>query len=198
VYRDRNAYFGDSRWKRTPRPGHRDSLGHLGATMEELNHYELALGTHGRSGEQWDVLESVYSPPGPDGYPARLWNKETGAIDRAVAERWKEFDLLHHLETNWATLGPKVRGKLRIYVGDMDNFYLNNAVYSVEAFLRSAKPPADAVVEYGDRAEHCWNGDHKRPNAYSRLRYPQMVLPWVVERAVSTAPKGADVTSWRY
>ena len=58
--------------------------------------------------------------------------------------------------------------------------------------------PADAVVDYGDRAEHCWNGDHTRSNAYSRLRYPQMVLPWAVERMRMTAPPGADLTSWRY
>ena len=59
-------------------------------------------------------------------------------------------------------------------------------------------PPADAVVDYGDRAEHCWNGDPTRPNAYSRLRYPQMVLPWAVERMLMTAPAGADTRSWRY
>jgi hypothetical protein len=80
----------------------------------------------------------------------------------------------------------------------MDNYYLNNAVYGVEEFLQGANPPAEAVVEYGDRAEHCWNGDHSRENAYSRLRYPQMVLPWVVDRILDTAPPGADVDSWRY
>jgi hypothetical protein len=71
-------------------------------------------------------------------------------------------------------------------------------VYLVEEFLRTADPPADAVVDFGDRAEHCWNGDHTRPNALSRLRYPQMVLPWAVERMLATAPQGADVRSWRY
>ena len=54
------------------------------------------------------------------------------------------------------------------------------------------------MIEYGDRAEHCWNGDHTRPNAYSRLRYPQMVLPWARQRMLETAPSGADVRSWRY
>jgi hypothetical protein len=198
IYRDTNAYFAESRWKKTPRPGHRDALGHVGATLQELNQYELALGTHGRSGDQWDVWESVYSPVGPDGYPARLWDKETGAIDPKVAAAWEAFDLHHLLRTRWAELGPKLKGKLRIYVGDMDNYYLNNAVYPVDRFLASATPRADAVVDYGDRAEHCWNGDHARPNAFSRLRYPQLVLPWVVERALATAPPGADVTSWRY
>ena len=81
-------------------------------------------------------------------------------------------------------------GKLRIYVGDMDNYYLNNAVYEVEEFLKKADPPAHAVVDYGDRAEHCWNGDHTRANAYSRLRYPQMVLPWAVERMLADGARG--------
>jgi hypothetical protein len=199
IYADTNAYYMPSRFKKTPRPGLRNYLGHVSATLEEMNHYELALGTRSRSGDQWDVWESVYSPVGPDGYPKPIWNKLTGSIDASVAAHWKEhYDLAHILQRDWKTLGPKLRGKLRLYVGDMDNYYLNNAVYEVEKFLRSADPPADAVVDYGDRDEHCWNGDHTRSNAYSRLRYPQMVLPWAVERMLTTAPAGADLRSWRY
>jgi hypothetical protein len=199
IYADTNAYYMPSRFKRTLRPGHRDWLGHVDASLMEMNHYELLLGTKGRSGDQWDVWESVYSPAGPDGYPRRIWDKETGKIDPVTAAYWREhYDLSHILQRDWKTLGPKLRGKLRIYVGDMDNYYLNNAVYPVEAFLAKADPPADAVVDYGDRDEHCWNGDHTRSNAYSRLRYPQMVMPWAVERMLSTAPAGSDLRSWRY
>lgn len=199
IYEDTNAYWFTSRFKRTPRPGHRNYLGHVDATLMEMNHYELALGSRGRSGDQWDVWESVYSPAGSDGYPARIWDKETGTIDRKVALYWRDnWDLSYILQRDWKTLGPKLRGKLRIFVGDMDNYYLNNAVYEVEKFLKQADPPADAVVDYGDRDEHCWNGDHTRSNAYSRLRYPQMVLPWAVERMRATAPAGADLRSWRY
>lgn len=199
LYNDRNAYFIDNRFKRTPRPAHRDWLGRINTTMQENNHWELALGTHGRSGDQFDVWESVYSPIGDDGYPRRVWDRLTGEIDPVTVAYWKEnYDLAHILQRDWPTLGPKLRGKLRIYVGDMDNYYLNNAVYGVEKFLRAANPPSDAVVDYGDRDEHCWNGDHTRANAYSRLRYPQMVLPWAVERMLMTAPEGADVRSWRY
>ena len=199
LYQHRNAYFLDNRFKRTPRPAHRNWLGHIDATMEENNHWELALGTRGRSGDQFDVWESVFSPAGPDGYPRRVWDKFTGEIDPVTVAYWRDhYDLAHILKRDWATLGPKLRGKLRLYVGDMDNYYLNNAVYGVEQFLRTANPPADAVVDYGDRAEHCWNGDPTRPNAYSRLRYPQMVLPWAVERMLMTAPAGADTRSWRY
>jgi hypothetical protein len=199
IYSDTNAYYREGPFKRVPRPGQRNYLGHLSTTLEQSNHRELALGTHSRSGDQWDVWESVYSPVGADGYPKPIWNKLTGAIDRSVAAYWREhYDLSYILRRDWKTLGPKLRGKLRIYVGDMDNYYLNNAVYLVEEFLRSADPPADAVVDYGDRDEHCWNGDHTRANAYSRLRYPQMVMPWAVERMLTTAPAGADTRSWRY
>ncbi len=199
IYRDRNAYFTEGPFRRTPRPGQRNYLGHVSVTLEQTNHRELALGTRGRSGDQWDVWESVYSPVGADGYPKPLWDKRTGVIDTTVAAHWREnWDLSYILRRDWATLGPKLRGKLRIYVGDMDNYYLNNAVYAVEDFLRTANPPSDAVVDYGDRDEHCWNGDQTRSNAYTRLRYPQMVLPWAVERMLMTAPPGADLRSWRY
>ena len=199
IYSDTNAYYREGPFKRVPRPGQRNYLGHLSTTLEQSNHRELALGTRSRSGDQWDVWESVYSPVGADGYPKPIWNKLAGVIDRSVAEYWREhYDLSHILRRDWKTLGPKLRGKLRIYVGDMDNYYLNNAVYLVEDFLHSADPPADAVVDYGDRDEHCWNGDQTRANAYSRLRYPQMVMPWAVERMLMTAPAGADTRSWRY
>ncbi len=199
IYEDKNAYYMPNRFKRTPRPAHRNWLGHVDTTIEENNLWEYALGTRGRSGDQWDVWESVYSPVGADGYPRRIWDRLTGEIDPVTAAYWRDnYDLGHILRRDWATLGPKLRGKLRLYVGDMDNYYLNNAVYAVEEFLRSAEPAADAVIDYGDRDEHCWNGDHTRANAYSRLRYPQMVLPWAAERMLMTAPKGADTRSWRY
>ena len=199
IYQDKNAYFMPNRFKHTPRPAHRDGFGHVDTTVEDFNHCEYALGTHGRSGDQHDAWESVFSPVGEDGYPRRIWDKVTGEIDPVTAAYWKEhYDLSHILARDWQTLGPKLRGKLRIYVGGMDNYYLNNAVQEVEKLLRAADPPADAVVDYGHRDEHCWNGDHTRENAYSRLRYPQMVLPWVVERILTTAPAGADLRSWRY
>jgi hypothetical protein len=199
IYKDRNAYYIDSRWKRTPRPGHRNYLGHISSTIEDMNRLELVLGTKGRSGGQWDIWQAVYSPVGPDGYPKPIWDKRTGVIDPAVAEHWREhYDLSHILRRDWERLGPKLRGKIHLYVGDMDNYYLNNAVYLVEEFLKTANPPYEGEVDYGDRAEHCWNGDHTRPNALSRLRYHQMHAPKIVKRILESAPKGADIKSWRY
>jgi hypothetical protein len=204
LYEHENAFYPtppEAPWRRVPRPAHRDYLGHLSATVEDMNRYELVIGTKSRSGGQWDIWEAVYSPVGPDGYPRRIFDKRTGKIDKKVAELWREnYDLTHILERDWEKgLGKKLEGKIHIYVGDMDNYYLNNAVYETEKFLKSAKnPPYGGEVDYGDRAEHCWNGDHTRPNAISRLRYHQMFVPKIAERILKTAPPGADTKSWRY
>ena len=182
IYKDANAYWAEGPFMKVPRPGHRNYLGHLQATLEQMNRMELVLGTKTRSGQQWDIWEAVYSPQGPDGYPARIWDKRTGAIDKKVAEYWKEhYDLSWILRRDWNRgLGKKLEGKIHLYVGDMDNYYLNNAVYLVEDFLKTTKEPAyGGEVTYGDRAEHCWNGDPTRANAYSRLRYHQMFIPEV-------------------
>jgi hypothetical protein len=200
LYEDSNAYWIEGPFRRTPRPGRRNYLGHVSATLEQLNHLELALASRGRSGGQWDIWQAVYSPVGEGGYPKPIWDKRTGEIDRQVANYWKEhYDLSWILRRDWATLGPKLRGKLHIYVGDMDNYYLNNAVYLAEQFLKSAtSPPYDGVVDYGERAEHCWNGDHQRGIADSQLRYVQMYVPRILERIQQSAPPGADLASWRY
>lgn len=200
IYEHENAYYADSRWKRVPRPGKRNYLGELSATVEDINHMELALGTNSRSGGQFDIWEAVYSPVGSNGYPKPIWDKLTGKIDRSVAEYWREnYDLGHILKRDWAKLGPKLEGKLHIYVGEADNYFLNNAVYLVEDFLKTTKNPHyGGVVDYEPRAEHCWNGDHTRPNALSRLRYHQFYAPKIVERILKSAPPGADVKSWRY
>ena len=200
IYKDKNAYWYDSPFKKLPRPALRDHLGQITATTEESNHYELALGTKSRSGGQWDIWEAVFSPQGEDGYPKRIFNKLNGDIDSTVANYWKEhYDLRYILERDWATLGPKLEGKIHIYCGDMDNYYLNNAVYLMEDFLKKTRNPFyKGEVDYGDRAEHCWNGDHENPNQISRLRYNTMYLPKILKRIGETAPKGADTKSWRY
>ena len=201
IYKDTNAFWLDDTWKKTPRPAHRNYLGHVDSMVWEQNRLEEVLGTKTRSGGQWDVWEAVFSPVGPDGYPARIFDKRTGVIDKKVAEYWRQnFDLMDIVRREWNKgLGKKLEGKLNIYVGDMDNFYLNNAVYLAEEFLSTTKDPYfDGDIQYGDRAEHCWNGDHTRPNALSRLRYHQMFIPRGVERILKTAPPGADLKSWRY
>ena len=200
IYEDKNAYYYESKHKRSEVPAHRDYLGHVQTTVREYNHLELVLGTKSRSGQQWDIWEATYSPQGEDGYPERLWDKMSGDINPQVAEYWKEnYDLRHILERDWDRLGEKLRGKIHIYCGDMDNYYLNNAVYLMEDFLESTTNPYyEGEVDYGDRAEHCWNGDQENPNHITRLRYNSMYVPKIMKRIEASAPKNADLTSWRY
>jgi hypothetical protein len=200
IYKDRNAYFYEGPFTRLVRPGFRNYLGQLSASVQDMNYHELVLGTHGRSGGQWDIWQAVFSPQRADGYPVPIWDKETGIIDSTVAAYWYEhYDLRHILQRDWKTLGPKLKGKIHIYCGDMDNYYLNDAVYLMEEFLEATTDPYyTGQVDYGDRAEHCWNGDHANPNYISRLRYNEMYIPKILEQIRKTAPPGADLKSWRY
>lgn len=200
IYKDKNAYYIDDSYKKTPRPAYRDSLGHVSATVRETNQRELALGTRTRSGDQYDIWEAVYSPMGPDGYPKRIFDKYTGAMDSSVAAYWREhYDLTHIIQRDWPTLGEKLKGKMHIYVGEMDSYYLNDAVYVAEDVLKKlSNPGCDCQIDYGRRAEHCWNGDHSQPNYISRLRYHQMYIRKWAEEVKNRAPKGADLKSWRY
>jgi hypothetical protein len=200
LYDDKNAYFLEGAHKRVPQPAMRDYLGHTLLTTEDNGAYELALGDHGRSGDQLDIWQAVFGPVGADGYPAQIFDKVTGEIDHSVAEYWRQhYDLEAILERDWAKLGPQLKGKIHIYVGSDDTYFLNDAVYRMEDFLKSTKNPAyGGEVAYGPRAEHCWNGDPTLPNAYSRLHYETQYLPKILEQIEKTAPKGADLTSWRY
>ena len=200
IYKDSNAYYVSSQFKKTLRPGERNYLGHVSSTLKECNYRELVLGDKSRSGQQWDVWDATYSPVGEDGYPKPIWNKYTGTIDKNVAGYWKEnYDLSWILKRDWPETGKKLKGKIHIYCGDMDNFYLNNAVYLTEEVLNELSDPAyEGEVDYGDRAEHCWNGDHDQPNAISRLRYHRMFIPKWVKGLKNRIPEGADLKSWMY
>ncbi|MGD0734251.1 MAG: alpha/beta hydrolase-fold protein [Terracidiphilus sp.] len=200
LYNDKNAFYLEGAHKRVLQPSMRDYLGRTLISTKEVNQYELALGDHGRSGEQYDIWQAVYGPVGPDGYPAQIFNKETGDIDHKVAEYWRDhFDIEAKLERDWQEIGPELAGKIHIYVGSDDTYMLNDAVYRMQDFLDSTKnPPYGGEVTYGPRAEHCWNGDPSLPNAYSRLHYNTQYLPKILEQIKKTAPPGADLTSWRY
>ena len=200
LYKDKNAFYMQGAHTQVAQPAMRDYLGRTFATVASVNQYELALGTHARSGEQFDIWQAVFGPTGEDGYPKPIFDKATGVIDPAVAAYWRDhYDLSAILQRDWPTLGPKLRGKLHVYVGSADTYFLNNAVYYLENFLKSTtNPPYEGEVKYGDRAEHCWNGDPNLPNYLSRLHYHTMYLPKILERMQKTAPPGADMTSWRY
>jgi putative esterase len=200
IYDERNAYYyEDNPWKRTPKPGFRDYRDHLYSTFEERNLVELAIGTHGRSGGQHDAWASVFGPVGDDGYYKPLYDKVTGAIDPEVAKYWRDnYDLRYILARDWATLARKLRGKIHITSGTMDNGYLNNAVYQMEEFLMRATPSAEAEIVYGERREHCFTGDTEHTNAEGNRTVHQRYIPAMARWMKRSAPAGADLKSWVY
>lgn len=199
IYKDKNLYYDAGTFNNIPRPAHRNYLGEVHYSQQDENMLELVLGDKNRSGGQYDIWDAVFSPMGADGYVKSLWDKRSGRIDPEVAKYWHDnYDLRAILERDWKKLAPNLQGKIHIFVGDMDNYYLNDAVYLMEDFLKSAKPAYGGTVDYGDRAEHCWNGDHANSNGISRLRYNTMYLPTILKLIEKNAPQGADLTSWKY
>lgn len=188
IYEDRNAYYRDYEWMRVERPNTRGTDGNIRSMMKDENLYELVIGDRSRGGGQWDIWEAAFGPIAEDGYPKPIWDKMTGEIDRDVALYWREhFDLRYYLEKNWSWLGPKLVGKLHIYTGSMDSFYLNNAVILLEEFLEGTENPYyDGVVRYGEREPHCWG-----PRGIEILK--------LFEAHISThAPTGEDLSKWKY
>lgn len=187
IYKDSNAYYLDKGWMKVERPSERRPDGNIQSMMKDENLYELVVGDKSRSGGQWDIWEATYSPVGPDGYPKRLWNKATGEIDKTVAEQWKRYDMLQILRTNWPVLGPKIANKLHVYVGDMDSYYLNDAVEKLNEFLTKADNPKFAgEIVFQRRAPHCWGPQ------------PAELLQKITAQVEKVAPAGGDVKSWKY
>jgi hypothetical protein len=199
LYEDSNAYALRGEAVSVERPATRNYLGEVFATQRDANYMELALGDRTRSGGQFDIWQAVFSPVGTDGYPKPIFDKVTGAIDRDVATYWREhFDLSYIIARDWKMLAAKLQGKIHIYVGSADTYYLNDAVYFAQERLEALQPRYEGSVSYGERAEHCWNGDPHLANAYSRLHYNFQYLPVILQRIAATAPTDADLKSWRY
>ena len=198
IYEDDNAYYHEGSHRKTLRAGMRDGKGIIKNHLIQINQRESVLGSKGRSGDQWDIWQAVYSPSGEDGYPKPIWDRKSGKIDREVAQYWKEnYDLSYIMRRDWNKIGKDLEGKIHIYCGDMDNYYLNNAVVLTEEFLESTTEPYyNGEVDYGDMAEHCWNGDHENPNHISRLRYNTMYIPKIRDRLKKTAPKNHNLKNW--
>jgi hypothetical protein len=170
------------------------------ATTEGTNRWELVLGTRSRSGEQWDIWQAVFSPAGPDGYAAEIWNQRTGVINKEVAAYWREhYDLTAILQRNWSTLGPKLQGKLHVMVGTADTFFLDGAVHLMQhAIDASTSPHSDATFDYGVDQPHCYTGPPGSTTRQGGLTFTQRVLKESAAHMLQSAPPGADTTSWHY
>ncbi len=189
VYQDDNAYEDVDGWTRVERPNNRRPDGTIVSTIRQEMGYERAIGPNGRSGGQWAIWEALFSPVGPDGYAAPIWDRVTGEIDHEVAEYWRDkWDLNQHLLNNWSATGTSLSGKLHITVGDMDSYYLNNAVELMEESLRGLTDPSpEASFEYGRKKPHCWIGYSPwRPGEdLSSSEFVQVVDRYLRDRGVT-------------
>ncbi len=201
LYEDTNAFVRHGDFGSVPIAADRKADGSVLALTGDEVQFEYVLGTRGRSGEQWNIWQAVYSPQGPDGLPMPIWNDRTGEIDKGTVQYWHDhWDLTAVLERDWATLGPKLEGKIHVQAGEGDTYFLNNAVHRMQRMLEGTRSPhSDASFQYGAGDPHCYTGG---PDAYTMQEnnrtWPQRVLPQMAERIKATAPKGADVTSWVY
>ncbi len=191
AYEDSNAFWEPGHtWVHVPRYGARTSEGQDEFSVEQFSQMEAVLGSHGRSGEQIEIWDATYGPIGEDGYPKPLWDKRTGAIDHSVALYMRDhgYDLSYNIRTNWATLGPKLRGKVHVYVGDMDDFYLNLAVYKLEEEMKKlTNPPCGCDFQYGRPMKgHGW-----QPTTTANL------VKWMAEHVERNAAE-EDVRPWHY
>ena len=105
----------------------------LASVEEFLKQEEVA----GPVGGQIASFDWVFSPRGPDGRPMKLFNRVTGEQDPLVQKYWETYDIKLVLERNWATLGPRLLGKVHVVVGSMDTFHLEEAAKMLCAFLAS-------------------------------------------------------------
>ncbi|MGH7868147.1 MAG: alpha/beta hydrolase-fold protein, partial [Candidatus Dormibacteraceae bacterium] len=192
IYQDENAFIQSGhQWLIPERPLRRQPDGQADVTVRQFSQLEAVLGSHARSGQQLNAWDSVYGPVAPDGYPEELWDNRTGKINHQVAAYMRDhgYDLRAYAATHWPKIGPALHGKIHIYVGDMDSYFLNLAVYRFEAFMQATQNPHDpGYFEYGRPMKpHGWV-----PMTQSEL------LKQMAQHIKENAPAGEDTEAWSY
>ncbi|WP_440135014.1 alpha/beta hydrolase-fold protein [Chitinophaga sancti] len=122
-------------------------------------------------GEQMHSFDAVFGPKGADGIPMRIVDARTGEIDTTVFNHWKQYDITAYLQQHWEQIGGKLNSKIRITVGNQDNFLLNYPIRLMEEKMKKL----NADIEFG-----YYTGDHftvqsqqwlKDGNAFMESRY---------------------------
>ena len=156
IYKDKNAFTNEYGYLR---PVCRDSDGEPNLSLKEFIQYENVLSSSDnylKSGGQFGAHAALYSPKGKNGLALPMFDSTTGLIDSAVADAWKKYDLKLYVQKNWPKLGPKLQNKIYIWMGDMDNFYLNNATRSFSEYLQTTQnPKSNAEIIVSPMQGHC-------------------------------------------
>lgn len=155
IYHDSTIFY--NRWGYL-QPGRRTINGEPTLSMKDWIHGENVnsrTNDYRVSGGQFGAYNAVFGPKGVDGLPSLMFDPKTGVIDHAIAKQWEAYDLKKVLEKNWSTLGPKLQGKIWIWMGDMDGLYSNVATRYLQRFLdKTSNPKSDAIIRFTAMAGH--------------------------------------------
>ena len=155
IYHDSTIFY--NRWGYL-QPGRRTTNGEPTFSMKDWIHGENVnsrTNDYRVSGGQFGAYNAVFGPKGVDGLPSLMFDPYTGVIDHSIAKQWEAYDLKKILEKNWATLGPKLQGKIWIWMGDMDGLYSNVATRYLQKFLdKTSNPKSDAIIRFTAMAGH--------------------------------------------
>jgi hypothetical protein len=192
IYTDTNAFsMPTGPFTKLERPFQRTTDGQTVITMRELSRFEAVLGSRGRSSYQLEAWEAIYGPIDADGYPVPLWDKLTGTIDPKVAAYMRDhgYDLRAYAEQQWPAIGSKLVGKLHFSAGDMDDYWLNLAVYKFEDFLKTTtNPHYEGDFVYGRPMKgHAWH--------YATWAEFMRKVGATIK---SQAPAGENTAAWNY
>jgi S-formylglutathione hydrolase FrmB len=155
IYHDSTIFY--NRWGYL-QPGRRTINGEPTLSMKDWIHGENVnsrTNDYRVSGGQFGAYNAVFGPKGANGLPSLMFDPKTGVIDHAIAKQWEAYDLKKVLEKNWSTLGPKLQGKIWIWMGDMDGLYSNVATRYLQKFLdKTSNPKSDAIIRFTAMAGH--------------------------------------------
>ncbi|KAK5637333.1 hypothetical protein RRF57_013045 [Xylaria bambusicola] len=163
----------------------------LASTAQE-NHWELVFGTSSRSSLQWDIWNAVFGIQGLNGYPLEPWDKVTGEIYPESVEYWKEMDLSNYIASNWDSaknLGEVLRGRIYVYVGTHDNYFLNGGVSEFEKNVNGLGGPNWANVTIAPGQNH--GGNYQRRATWD---YLELVASWIQDHS----PEGKTPLSKKF
>lgn len=158
MYRPGESMYVDAEGNRRPLAR---MQGRVVLWYREFDRMEWTLG----HGGQLHSFEAVFSPRGADGKPLLAWDRKTGTVNTEVTRAWEDYDIRLILERHWDALGPKLAGKIHVFMGDADTFYLEGATIRLKETL--AELGSDAVVEIHSGRDHF---DLLTPELRSRIR----------------------------
>jgi S-formylglutathione hydrolase FrmB len=163
IYHDETIFYNRYGYLQ---PGRRTTNGEPTFSMKDwIKGENLAsrTGNYLVSGGQFGAYNAVFGPKGMDGLPSLMFDPITGKIDHDIAKQWEKYDLKKVLQKNWSVLGPKLQGKVYIWVGDMDGLYSNVAVRYFKMFMdKTENPKSDASINFTAMAGHGaeWSDKH--------------------------------------